>query len=461
MHLNINSIMIRSIISCQRFFIILSLALLPVFNQAVAQVISLDECHQRTLDNNLVIKQLNLDVEESKQLKKELLTNFFPKVSVNASAMQSSDYLIKGSIPAMNLPVYDGNVANLANPEQFAYFPGTDLELLDYTYMASITVAQPIYAGGQVRNGVRLAGKAENIHKSKALAGIRDELLTTDQYYWRLASLIEKRKTIEGYNSLLNALYKDVDVAYRNGLVQRSDMLKVQLKQNELSVKALTLENGIEMCSRALCRQMGMQYNAALVPADSAGILLQPQTYFEDPETAVYQRPEYKMLETSVEVAGLRKKLETGALMPSLAVGVMGSYYDVMEDGNTIGIAFATLSIPISDWWGGSHKIKQRSIEQEKARQALADNAGKMLLQHHNAYNQMTEAYQKVELAKVAIAQTSEHLNDMKQNFEAGACRVSDLLDAQAMWQQSTDNLSEARYHYLSELAVYQSLNSD
>lgn len=441
-----------------RFLFIFSLALLPAFRQAAAQVISLDECCQRTLENNLVIKQLNLDMEESKHLKKEMITNFFPKVSAGANAMHASDYLVKGSIPAMNLPVYDGNPANLAHPEQYAYFPGTELNLVDYTYLATLTVAQPLYAGGQIRTAVKLANKAESIHHNKAIAGVRDELLTTEQYYWQLASLLEKRKTIQSYNSLLSSLYNDVEVAYRSGLLPKSDVLKVQLKQNEVAVNELTLENGIQMCRRALCRQMGMEYSETLVPADSVGLLLPPHAFFTDPEASVYQRPEYKMLSSSVEIAGLSKKMEMGALLPTLAVGVTGSYYDVMDEGNTMGVAFATLTVPVSEWWGGTHKIKQKSIEQEKARDALADNTGKMLLQHHNAYNQLTEAYQKIELSKVAESQTSEHLKDMKQNFEAGISRVSDLLDAQAMWQQSVDNLSGARYHYLSELAIYRSL---
>lgn len=115
----------------------------------MAQELTLDSCKQLTLANNKKIIEARLKVAESEQVKKQAFTNFFPQVTGGFVAMQADDYLIHEEIPAANLPVYDGNPANLMTPTEFAYFPGMDLNVLDYGNLGHITAIEPLYMGGQ------------------------------------------------------------------------------------------------------------------------------------------------------------------------------------------------------------------------------------------------------------------------------------------------------------------------
>jgi len=72
-------------------------------------------------------------------------------VSISGIAMRSSEYLMKLKTPEMNLPVYDGNPANLATATQFAYIPSIPINALDYINTADISVALPVYMGGRIR----------------------------------------------------------------------------------------------------------------------------------------------------------------------------------------------------------------------------------------------------------------------------------------------------------------------
>jgi hypothetical protein len=63
------------------------------------------------------------------------------------------------------------------------------------------------------------------------------------------------------------------------------------------------------------------------------------------------------------------------ATKKQLALGGMAAYVDVANSGVTQKFAFASLSIPISDWWGGSHKIKQHQIKIEKAHNKLSETS--------------------------------------------------------------------------------------
>lgn len=438
--------------------LIVSLAVLGA-QPVICQTLSLEKAKKLTLVNNHIIKQSQLDVTKAAVIKKETFTKYFPSVSATGFAMKSSDYFLKGSMPEMNLPVYDGNPANLAGATQFAYFPGAELNLVDYINNGAVTAMQPVFAGGQIRYGNKLASVSADITAEQNNLTVNDQLLVTEKYYWTLANLVAQRRTVAAYKSLLQSLRKDVSVSLANGLVQKSDLLKVDLKLNEVEVNELTLENGIQAVRLALSQQIGIEYSDQLMPADTAEVLLPPSALYVSPDSALRSRPEYNMLMKAVDISVLQKKMETGKNMPTVAVGAAGIYIDAMDNSTTNGMLIASVSVPISDWWGGSHRIKQKSIEVEKSKSQLADNSEKLLIQQKTSYNTLNERWSRVSLSAVAYAEASEHLKVVSDNHRAGMVSMSDLLDAQAIWQQANQQKSEAMYNYLIEMAHYKSLN--
>ena len=67
----------------------------------------------------------------------------------------------------------------------------------------------------------------------------------------------------------------------------------------------------------------------------------------------------------------MQKKITLGENLPQIAIGVTGSYVDVMDNSSTNSQIFATVSIPISDWWEGKHKTNQNRIKVENAKKQL------------------------------------------------------------------------------------------
>ncbi|MCX6249271.1 MAG: efflux RND transporter permease subunit [Bacteroidetes bacterium] len=420
-----------------------------------AQTISLDSCKQLALQNNRKIKEAELQLRASGQQKKEVFTNFFPKVSVTAFAMRSADYLMKLETPTMNLPVWDGkNPAQLVNPTQFAYFPALSIGLLDYMNTAAVTVVMPVYTGGRIRRGYKLARLGEEVSGiQKEMT--RDEVLArTEELFWTLQSLSEKEKTIQSYQHMLDSLYRDISNYSNAGLAQKNDVLKVRLKQNELKTTMLKLKNGVNLTRRALCHQIGLAYDSMLVfiaPKDpqSAAVV------FQDPEQLVKNRSEYHLLNKAVEVKQVQKKLAAGEYMPQLSVVGAGFTYDVMNKTTNNAMGMVSLSIPITDWWAGSHKIKKQQIEVEQAESSLQENTELLVLQIRQAANEVEETHYQVSVLQVSVEQAEENLRISHDNYRAGIIGISDLLEAQAVAQQALDNLTDAKCQFQSKLAKY------
>ena len=182
--------------------------------------------------------------------------------------------------------------------------------------------------------------------------------------------------------------------------------------------------------------------------------------YFGEGRGRVENRPEYKLLEKSVDVAKLQWDMEFGKHLPTVAVGAGYNWLKMDMGMQTktnmdFGMLMATVSIPISDWWVGSHAVKRKKMELTKAENVKQEKSDLLSLQMQQISNELTEARLQTQLANKAISSAEENLKISQDNFNAGVTILSDLLDAQNLLQQSRDQYTEAVTEYFIKLAEY------
>ena len=175
----------------------------------------------------------------------------------------------------------------------------------------------------------------------------------------------------------------------------------------------------------------------------------------QDHQLALLSTSEYRLLDKQVEAASLQKKLTIGQNLPTVGIGAGYNYHNLLDNDHTFGMIFATVNVPISDWWGGSHAIKRKKIEQQKAEEQLTDNAELLKIRMQKAWNDVEEANQQLAITRRSIEQAEENLR-LNQNFyKAGTVRMSDLLEAQLFYQQAHDKYTDAFADYQNKLLEY------
>ena len=361
-------------------------------------------------------------------------------------------------MPGGDLPVYDGNPANLPAATQFAYFPGISLSLLDKAAFGSITAVQPVFAGGRIITGNKLAQLGVNVNNRRFILSRSEVLLQTEEQYWLIVSLNEKLKTLHMMGVLLDTVYKQADDAYRAGLINRNDVMKVSIKQSEMRMNRMKLENGIKLATMAFSQHIGLPYDSAMVLADTLAVTQSPYEVYLDAGEALFHREEYKLLKESVEAEKLQTRLKIGEYLPEVGVGVGAVYYDRAfsnNKGTSNTMVFASVKIPISDWWGASHTIKERKYKEQIARNNSQNNTELLLLQIQKTWNELNEAYKQIEVAHETMIQAEENLRINSNNYENGIVNISDMLEAQAMLQQAKDELTDVRSGYRIKFVTY------
>lgn len=440
------------------FFISLLLCL-----STSAQTLTLEQCLEHARENNRELRNAALDIQAANEQKREVFTYYFPRISANVMAFHFFDELINAS---GTLPQEYASLARLFSSTNSTHF---NISEFNRGYALSATLLQPLYYGGQIINGNKLAKEQQDIMRLKLQMTESELLQKVTECYWQLACVRYNLNTIEAAEEMMERVKVQVNTFLEAGVTTRNSQLKVHLRQQELSSLRLKLENSDHILLLLLAQLIG------IAPADADknfDIVLEDRPVEEPIEMrenplsfSPEHRVELQLSNKAVKVQALQVKMERGKYFPHLGLGV-GGYNSGLagfsdEVRNYIcpylnnGFVFATLSIPISDWWGGSHAIRRQKIKLKQA-QYIRDDARELLqIDIERAWSNLQEAYQQTLIAKASCEEAAENLRITSDQYKMSTCTLTELLDAETLDRRAQNDLAQAKANYQIALANY------
>lgn len=421
-------------------------------------ILSLQQLKDSALQNNIAIRNAKHAIDAAQQQRKEAFTKYFPSVSGTGLWFNANKGMAKMDVNPSDYisPELGASLAQMLPAEALAAMGSPiSMSMMKNGTIAGVTAVQPIFAGGQIINGNKLAKVGEDVSRLQLQLSENDVEKQTEQYYWQLVSLQEKMKTIEAVQALLADIHKDVDVAVRAGVAMKNDLLQVQLRQNDVESQKLKLQNGIGIVRLLMAQYCGL--NSEQFSVESTEIIggSSQQVIKQDFDQSLLGTAEYRLLNKQVEATKLQHKMEVGKNLPTVGVGAGYNYHNLLDNDRSFGMVFATVSVPISDWWGGSHAVKRKKIAQQQAEEQLADNSQLLKISMQNAWNNVEESRQQLQITQRSIEQAEENLRLNRDYYKAGTSKMSDLLEAQLLYQQSLDRRTDAYADYQNKLLEY------
>lgn len=412
---------------------LLCLLLVPALSVEAQRSLTLEECSQLALENNARMKNARLDVKGAEEVRKEVFTKYFPSISATGGAFTS-----------------DNGMAELA------LVPGLlEMTMAKNGVMGGVTAVQPVFAGGQILNNNKLAALAVEVSRYQMKQSENEVLLTVEQYYWLHVSLQEKRKTVSLLETLIDNLYKDVEVSVRAGVANRNELLQVQLKKNSIASDRLKVDNNLRLSKMLLSQYIGLPEDDFTVQATLQEPLPSPETYRIDLMSALPTTVAYKLLDKNVEASRLQYKLKVGQNLPSVGIGAGYMYHNILDTDHSFGMIFATVSVPLTDWWGGSHAIRKQKLQLKAAEYTRQDTNEKLLLQMQKLWNELEEAYKQAKISEESVKTAEENVRLSTDYYQVGTETLSDLLNAQSLLQQSRDQYTDDYTNYLIKRTEY------
>ncbi len=439
--------------------LVAALVMLPATAESQT-VFTLSQAVELACKNNADLNKKRMDIESMKQLKQELYTKYFPSVNASATGFMRNRGFAEGS-----------NVLNTAFELYYGLMEDgdpvdLDVKIIKYGALADVTAKQPIYTGGRLTSANKLAELG--VKATGELAAIKENDLTeeVEKYFWQLVQLYEAERSLVTMDSLVDRARHDAALALKAGLVTPNDKMEVDLYASTLQSTHLQVANGKKLCCEYLAYLMGVE-SVDSVAWEDIYILTPPQNYYIEPAAALLDRHETKLLHMKKSAAVLQKKYVRGSMLPTVGAvmslnyhylsaqgdkGVFHKYLDTKPVGWWTGVA---VSVPITDWWGGSHKMKRADIVIRQAEIDYDDKQKLMKVELSQKWNTLTEKYQQVDVAHRQLQQAEQNQKQHASAYRSGAATMTDRLHADALYEKSRTNYIEACVKYRIAITEY------
>lgn len=384
---------------------------------------TLDQCRQMALTNNVKSRNATNQLKAARHDKESAFTNYFPSVSATGMGYNANKGLLELDMG-----------------------PDMSMSLLKDGLLGGVTLTQPIFAGGQIINGNRLARVGVQVSEVQQEQSANEIRLTVEQYYWQVVTLKEKLNTLNAVEKQLQRINSDVQMAVDAGLTTRNDLLQVKLRLNDVTSSRINLENSLRLCNMLLAQYIGADATDIDVLSDVPMDTLPefPQDLYVDHSSALRLTTGYRLLDSNVKAEQLKKKIEVGKNMPTVAAGAGYMYDNLMDKDHAFAVGFVSVSIPVSAWWGGSHNIKKQKLMVMNAENTFNDASELLIISMQKAWNDLQDSYKQMGVAASSIEQSAENLRLNEDYYRAGTTTMSDLLDAETLYQQSRDKYVDA-----------------
>ena len=404
------------------------------FGQPKDSVLSVDQCVAMALANNKKAINAKNNIEAAVNLKREAFTKYFPEIAAMGMAFWANHDIL-----------------------QYNLLDIVELGLIKKGKVAGIQALQPVFTGGLIINGNKLAGVGEEVARLRMQQTENELRLTTETLFWKLSTLESTMTVLETAVSFLDTLENQVSTMVDAGLITRNDLLKVQLKRRNYMSEKVDLHNGILLVKMLLGQYVGLGVDgnieiAAEVPEN---VPVYPYDIYSPSDNALPLTADYRLLEKNVEAKKLEKRMTLGSNLPSVAVGAGWYYHDLLDQNHNFGSVQIAVDIPLTGWWSGAYALKRRNLELANAKNELQDLSEQLCIEMQDKWNNLTAAHRKMEIEREGIAQSEENLYLNRMYYEAGMCTISDLLEAETSKKEAEDRYVAAYGNFCTARSAY------
>lgn len=464
------------------------------------RTLNLDSCRALALSNNKELRMSKEKVNAAHYQQKAAFTNFLPKIDMMGAYMRTEKEISllsddqKSAISNIGTAVApmgqklqqilssDPSLAPLLTPLQsvMGTLPGAlnqvgqgmvDALRTDTRNMfgGMVTLTQPIFMGGKIIAYNKITKFAEQLAESQHATELQDVILNTDQAYWQVISLVNKKKLAESFLELVKKLDSDVSKMVAEGVATKADELSVKVKVNEAEMTLTKVENGLSLSKMVLCQLCGIPLDTPITLADeSMEKITLPDTYIQgNVNTALSNREELKSLELASKIYRQKVNVTRSEFLPSVGLtatylvtnpSLVNGFEKKMRGMWGVGMM---VKIPVFHWGEGIYKVKAAKAEANIAQYKLDDVKEKVELQVTQATYKVNEATKKLAMAEKNMAKADENLRYANLGFQEGVIPTSNVLEAQTAWLSAQSGKIDAQIDVkMSEIYLNKSMGT-
>lgn len=437
--------------------IIVLVTLLISSGYASAQrTLSLEECRNLAVQNNKELQIAGEKVNIAGNEKKAAFTKYFPQLSATGGYMWNQkdiNLLDMGALsssigsalgPLAQLPVV-GKLTESIN----------DLQHLDVQniWVGSVSLVQPVFMGGKIISYNQITQYARQLAESMNNLQLQETIYKTDETYWQVISLINKKKLADGYVDLLRKTDHDISALIAEGVATEADGLSVKVKLNEAEMAQTKVDNGLALSRMLLAQICGLPLDEPMTLADEQieNVPVKPSEEKADINLAFMNRGELKSLDLAHKIYQKKERIVLSEMLPNVAFtanylvtnpNAFNGFKNEFAGMFNLGVL---VKVPLTGWWEGTYKRNAARAETHIKMLELMDAREKIELQVNQSVYKVNEANKKLTASLRNMENAEENLRHANYGFEEGVIPALNLMQAQTAWLSAHSSLIDAQ----------------
>ena len=223
------------ILEMKRIVIVLTLLIPAVFANSQHQALTLEDCRQLAIQNNKELKVAKEKVNAAGYEQQAAFTKYFPQVSATGGYMWNQKDINLFDMDAVRASV-NSSLGSLSQLPAVGKIVDKidEVQHLDIknVWVAGVSLVQPVFMGGKIVNYNQITKYARELAESMNNLQLQDVIYQTDETYWQVISLVNKKKLADAYVDLLHKSDHDITLLIEEGFATEADVLSVKLKLN-------------------------------------------------------------------------------------------------------------------------------------------------------------------------------------------------------------------------------------
>ncbi|PQV46936.1 outer membrane protein TolC [Jejuia pallidilutea] len=431
-------------------YTLIALALLSNMKLQAQELISITktEVLGRVSENNTSIK---ISEEEFKQARADYRqTNavFLPNITASHTGIATTNPLMAfgSKLNQEILTQNDFNPALLNDPSQIE------------NYATRLEIQQPLIN----LDGLYQRKAAKSKMEAMALKTERTEdflAFEVEKAYMQLQLAYKAVDVLEKALEAANANKKIADNSFKQGYLQRADVLNVEVRVTEVQNQLQMAKSNVQNASNYLSFLMNDDINVVYKPSDDLSVTtinLEDQTISEN-------RSDIKAMQLASNAYEAMNKADKMAFLPRLnAFGSYELYDDQIFQADANGYLFgAQLSWDIFQGSKRFGKAQKSKAEFEKSKLEYEQYVSQSNLELNKAKRTFLDAENKLKLTTKALEQSEESLRIRTNRFKEGLEKTSDILLAETQYAQKQLEYYQTIFEYNYAQAYLQFLTKE
>lgn len=420
------------------------------------QTLTLEECRNLAIQNNKELQISGQKVKAADEERKAAFTKYFPQLSAMGGYMwnQKDINLLDMDALSAKLGSALGPIAQL--PAFGQLLGGVDeMQHLDVQniWVGGVSLVQPVFMGGKIVSYNQITKYARELAESMSDLQLQEVIYKTDETYWQVISLVNKKKLADAYVGLLRKMDSDVSAMISEGVATQSEGLSVKVKLNEAEMAQTKVDNGLALSRMLLAQICGLPLDEPMVLADEniENFPVQSDDASANLNEAFANRNELKSLELAIKIYQKKERVVLADMLPNVALSAnylvtnpnaFNGFKNEFAGMFNIGVM---VKVPLSGWWEGSYKRNAARAETRIQMLQLMEAREKVELQVNQSVYKVNEANRKLTASSRNMENAEENLRHANLGFEEGVIPALNLMEAQTAWVSARSSLIDAQ----------------